>query len=57
MGRTFDADVADATAYDLTINLGRMTMEEAAALVGARVQARIPAAAVAAQTEPTVLAQ
>ena len=57
VGRTFDADVADATAYDLTINLGRMTMEEAAALVGARVQARIPAAAVAAQTEPTVLAQ
>lgn len=39
--KTFNADVTDPTAYDLTINTGQMSLVEAAKLIGAQVRARM----------------
>jgi cytidylate kinase len=41
----FDTDVAAPTAYDLVINTGRVSLEEAARLICAHVRVRVPAAA------------
>ncbi len=42
---TFNEDVTDSTAYDLTLNTGRMSLEHACELVGATVHTRTPAVA------------